>query len=126
MLLFITENTGLSDNMYPVDSDGGLSRKYVHAHDSRCCVVLMTAAMPSCTLESMPERRESAMETGYKEVEDMLLLVCGLWFVVCGLLFHHAAMALNGFALSKCGLLKHVHVHEAVLVLFLRVNGADE
>jgi len=57
----------------------------------------------------------------------MLLLVCGLWFVVCGSLIHHAAMALNGFVLlSKRGFLKHVHVHEAVLVLFLRVNAADE
>ena len=47
---FMTENMGLSENMYPVVSEGGLSRKYVHAHDSRCCVVLMTASMPSRTL----------------------------------------------------------------------------
>jgi hypothetical protein len=61
----------------------------------------------------------------------MLLLMCGLWVVVCGSLIHHDAMALNGFALcfalpSECGFLKHVHVHEAVLVLFVRVNAADE
>lgn len=113
----MTENMGLSENMYPVDSDGGLSRKYVHAHDSLDCVVLMTAAMPSRTLESMSdERRESAMLMGYKE-EDMITM-----------LIYHDATALNEFALcfalSECGFLKHIHVHEPVLVLFLRVNGA--
>ena len=55
---------------------------------------------------------------------------CGLWVVECGSLIHHAAMALNGFvlcfALPERGFLKHVHVHETVLVLFLRVNAPDE
>lgn len=38
-------------------------------------------------------------------------------------------MTFNEFTLApsaKRGFLKYVHVHEAVLVLFLRVNAADE
>jgi hypothetical protein len=35
MLRIIMVNMGLSENMYPVLSDGGLLRKYVHVHDSR-------------------------------------------------------------------------------------------